>query len=378
MAKRLYGSGSVRARLGVQGVRFQASYRHDGARFSETFSSRRAAETWLARQQAAAAEGRLNLPSSLTVGQLFDYWLEVRGPKLAPRTRATYASCAKLSSPLHKARAQTVRPDQIDRLLNGLLKQGYAPKTVDLVRTVLHNAYRSAVKWRLLAVNPVTATDAIEIPLSEPPHLTREQSRALLGAIGSDRLAALWVLAIGGGLRSGELRGLQLSDIDRDNGLLIVRRSLSQQRTQIGPTKSRRERALPLVPALLAVLDRHEAIRTTERLLAGLAWQDSEYLFTRENGRPLSGEALRRSFRAVLKRAGLPETLGPHACRHAFASAGPRLNISPRIIQRFLGHASLEQTMQYTHVAAPEEVSALTAIFADLGIGVPDNRSVSD
>jgi integrase len=54
---------------------------------------------------------------------------------------------------------------------------------------------------------------------------TTEQARAFLATTGDDRLAALWQLALGAGLRRGELLGLRWEDVDLEVGTLHVRRA---------------------------------------------------------------------------------------------------------------------------------------------------------
>ncbi len=84
-------------------------------------------------------------------------------------------------------------------------------------------------------------------------------------------------------------------------------------------------------------------------------------LFVGKRGKKLQPAIFTRLLQDMRRRIGLPESLTPHALRHAFAthllSAGAEL----RDIQELLGHSSLSTTQRYTHVDATRLLSAYEA-----------------
>ena len=69
------------------------------------------------------------------------------------------------------------------------------------------------------------------------------------------------------------------------------------------------------------------------------------WVFCSAAGTPLQKDNLRRSFVALLKRAGLPQHFSPHCLRHTFASLLLQQGESVVYVQRQLGHASIKLTV---------------------------------
>jgi Phage integrase family len=68
-------------------------------------------------------------------------------------------------------------------------------------------------------------------------------------------------------------------------------------------------------------------------------------------GTPLSGGNLNRAFKALLKRAGLPQTIRFHDLRHTCATLLLRQGVNPKIVQDLLGHGDVSLTLNvYSHV----------------------------
>jgi len=89
-------------------------------------------------------------------------------------------------------------------------------------------ALADAVRWGLLARNPVDAAQA-DLPKSKGSRRsatvwTAEQLRSFLIHVAQDRLYSVWLLAVMTGMRRAELCGLEWGDVDLDAGRLTVRR----------------------------------------------------------------------------------------------------------------------------------------------------------
>jgi len=144
------------------------------------------------------------------------------------------------------------------------------------------------------------------------------------------RNAALLTLLYGGGLRISEALSLKRNDVPFGESLVIV-------------GKGRKERVVPILPAIRDAMDAYIA----QRPLAGTP---DEPLFLSRRGKPMSAreaQALMQTLRSAL---GLSERATPHALRHSFASHLLDGGADLRSVQELLGHASLSTTQVYTQV----------------------------
>jgi integrase len=185
--------------------------------------------------------------------------------------------------------------------------------------------------------------------------LSESEARTFLDAVreAGDRFEALYVLAITTGLRRGELLGLRWDDADLDRGTLRVGRALVREggRHIVGETKTKRgRRRVNLTPRTVAALKAHRKGQLEQRVKVGSLYEDHGLIFASEKGTPLSPENLvKRSFKPLLKRAGLPE-IRFHDLRHTCATLLLGRGVHPKIVQELLGHATIAMTLDtYSH-----------------------------
>jgi len=169
-------------------------------------------------------------------------------------------------------------------------------------------------------------------PRKLPRVLTPDQVARLLDAAPGPGLkykAALGI-AYGAGLRGGEVVTLRVGDIDSQRMLI---------RVEMG--KGRKDRHAMLSPQLLSLLR---------------AWwlqcRSRGWLFPGQDSlRPISVRQLNRVCHMAADAAGLGSWVSPHTLRHSFATHLLESDIDVRVIQVLLGHAKLDTTARYTHVA---------------------------
>jgi integrase len=200
--------------------------------------------------------------------------------------------------------------------------------------------------------------------------LAPEQARAFLAGARGDRLEALYVLALSTGMRQGELLGLRWKDVNLERGVLQVKSTL--QRGAHGfvfsePKTARSRRQIILTKVASAGLKRHRIRQAEERLSLGEAWEDNDLVFANEAGRPIeSTNLVRRSFRSVLNRAGLPR-MRFHDLRHTYATLALGQGVHPKVVSDALGHANISITLDtYSHTTAAMHQQAADALDAVL------------
>jgi integrase len=155
------------------------------------------------------------------------------------------------------------------------------------------------------------------------------------------------------GLRRGELQGLKWEDLDLEAGTLQVRRTLSEPRGGyiFEAPKSGKGRNIRLTQRATAALKEHRKRQVEERMRLGTLWLDHNLVFPSGTGTPVSGGNLNRAFKALLKRARLPQTFRFHDLRHTCATLLLRQGVNPKFVQELLGHRVVSLTLNtYSHV----------------------------
>jgi site-specific recombinase XerD len=171
-------------------------------------------------------------------------------------------------------------------------------------------------------------------PRRLPRGLDRQEVQALLGSFRTDRDRAIAGLMLFSGLRSAEVLGLDVTDVDIGRGWVRV----------IG--KGDKERRVPLDPDVAALVQAYllaERPETTEAKLFVVAKGP-------HRGRPLSAEGLRRVFRYHRERAGVVAG-HPHALRHSFGTALAEAGVDLAVMQALMGHDHVDSAAAYIHLS---------------------------
>ena len=208
-----------------------------------------------------------------------------------------------------------------------LSEQRHCPPTINITVSALRFFFKVTVDrpevTRLLTT--------VAQPRKMPVVLTPEEVIRFLEAAPGAKYKAAFAVAYGAGLRVSELAALKLSDIDSERMMIRVEHG-----------KGGKDRHAMLSPQLLDLL------RHWYRLARPRGW-----LFPGQDPtNPISTRQLTRACHAAADVAAINKRVTPHTLRHSFATHLLEQDIDIRVIQVLLGHAKLETTALYTHVAA--------------------------
>ncbi len=164
--------------------------------------------------------------------------------------------------------------------------------------------------------------------------LTPEQVQAFVQSLHRYRDIAIAYLMLLCGLRSAEVLHLRLTDVETDDRRIRV------------PGKGNKERSLPLPPLVIRLVDRYLKLERprdciTDRLFVVLQG--------RRRGQPMGRTALRRVFRTRRENPALANA-NPHRLRHTFGTDMARAGVRLPILQRMMGHAHPETTLEYVYL----------------------------
>ncbi len=216
-----------------------------------------------------------------------------------------------------------------------------APTTLQRKVACLRSFYRHMRREEVIDHDPTTDLRAPRRSQRLPQVLSRDEVRTLLtqpqGTTASAfRDRALLELMYACGLRASEAVGLELGEIDLEEGELRAQ------------GKGRKERLVPVGSEAI------DAVRVyVERARPGLVGlREEPRLFLNLRGGGLTRQGLYKIVQRHARTAGLEGRMSPHTLRHTFATHLLAGGCDLRSLQEMLGHADIATTQIYTHLSA--------------------------
>ena len=175
----------------------------------------------------------------------------------------------------------------------------------------------------------------------------------------------LFNVAVNTGLRPGELFALTLDDIDLENGYIDVNKTLVYQKYldddcktfHIEPPKTKQSyRQVPMNSVCREYILRQIELKSV--VSRKRPKQQNDFLFVTKFNTPINSVIYSDAIRAVVSQINLMRPFdnqfndfSGHTFRHTFATRCFENGVDPKVVQKYLGHASLKMTMDlYTHV----------------------------
>jgi integrase len=299
---------------------------------------------------------------NLTVGGYLDRWLEAVKGSVRNRTWQRHEEVVRLhlKPNIGGVKLDKLNALQVQSLYRQRLNSGLSARSVEIIHATLHKALKQAVRWSLI---PRNITEAVTPPRpvkQEIQPLSQDQMKALLEAAHGDKLYAFWVLACTTGMRNGELLALKWSDISPDTGTLQVRRTVFNVQIN-APKTSAGRRTIRLSKLALSALRQHRINAAKQRI--------SEWVFSSTAGTTLSVHNVHnRSWKPLLKRAGLPSSTRMHDLRHSAATLLLTQGVPVKVVSEMLGHADVSITLSiYAHVLPDMQSTAADSMDEALG-----------
>jgi integrase/recombinase XerD len=245
------------------------------------------------------------------------------------------------------ASAVTVGPAEVSDFLaelatgNGDTKPPASPATVHRKAACLRSFFRHLRREEVRDSDPTSGLSAPRRGRKLPQVLTRAEIERLLSQPkGTEptslRDRALLELMYACGLRASEAIGLEVADVDLDEGVLRAR------------GKGSKERVVPIggsaIGAVRIYLERGRA-----KLVNG---SPEPHLFVNFRGGSLTRQGLYKIVRRHALTAGLAGRMSPHTLRHTFATHLLAGGCDLRSVQEMLGHADVATTQLYTHLSS--------------------------
>lgn len=263
---------------------------------------------------------------------------------------------------------------QIERWRTDKQQDGLKPSTINRVVNSLRGVLTKAVEWEVIHEHPLAKLKSLKLDESKKArYLSTDEYERLLDTLTArdkelkaargrgnlfreqrgypllpelsphaygDRMTPLVIVSLKSGMRRGEAFDLSWSDVDFDNQVITIRGENA---------KSSKTRHIPLSTMAYEALDawRQQAPQPNGRV------------FPADDGGRLDN--VRKSWTSILKQAGVSEFRW-HDMRHDFASKLVMKGVPLNTVRELCGHASLDTTLRYAHLAPDHRAQAVALL----------------
>lgn len=360
------GEGSIEERGGKFRVIISGGFDpQTGKRrkMTATFDTKKEALAWRDEQMQQRRKGLVATAGKMTLGEWLDRWLEIRKPKVAPKTYDHDEGRVRnhIKPRLGSVKLGQLQALDVEAMLAKMAEEGHSSSERAKVGTVLRASLKAAVKAKLIYQNVAGDVDLPKVERPDKVCLERDQALALLKASRGHRLAAWFDTALDTGARPGELRALHWPDLDLVAGIIHIHQSLEERKghLRLKATKTKKgNRRLKLAARTVEALRQHR-IRMEEEgqdINFGPVFCDTQGGFLRESN------FQRRAFDPLVQAAGLPP-IRLYDLRHTCATLLLQAGVNLRVVSDRLGHESVELTLRcYVHALPSMQELAADAV----------------
>lgn len=287
-----------------------------------------------------------------TVESWMTYWLtDIAAEQIRPQTMQSYRSKIDryIIPLLGRHKLERLEPRHAREMYKELRARGLSEATLRQTHAILSRALKIATREELVTRNVATLVEPPSTHTASRTPLTVVQARQVLEAAKGDPFESRWYAALCLGLRQGEALGLAWANVNLDEAVMIIDRTLilENNRPAFGVPKSdASRRAVPIPTPVLSRLKVHwgryvEACRTKDREpdISSLVW-------CQPDGKPLHRKSDYNRWRDLLDKASVPQ-VPLHVARNTSAHLLESAGVPVRLAAEILGHSEVSMTYRY-------------------------------
>jgi len=373
MARRGHGEGSLYQRK--SDGRWAGSFRLPGGERKTVYApkdnNRKSVALSLMKEARRKAESQSFVASNAqTVEAYLNYWITTIGGSKSVdlSTVENYRSTLQRSiTALGTITLQKLTRFHVQQFINDLAAE-LKPNTVHLSYAILNLAMQAAVKWQYIAKNPCDDIILPRLEKIEQKILTAEQCQEFLKYLYGQDLEIFVILALGAGMRKGEICALRWADLDMEQGIIHINQIVYPLRGPDGkyrlhiddPKSDDSKRAIPMASFVKSALSRQRTRQIQQKWKAA-RWEENDLVYCKD-GKFMHPSTLHVRFKKALERAGLPE-IKIHGLRHSCNTLLRKMGVDPVTRKQILGHSKVEITeSDYGHTYNDLKIDAMARL----------------
>lgn len=313
----------------------------------------------------------------------FKRWVEVYKKKsVRPNTLREYTHIynKNISPILGNHNINSFVKSDIQQLIDKIADDNYKYERQSKIKVILNDMFSRAIEDDLMIKNPAKGVKLRADKELKAFTLTTKQQIEFLEASKGTFYDNLYNVALNTGLRPGELFALTLDDIHFDEGYIDVNKTLVYQKYlddtcktfHIEPPKTKQSyRQVPINSECLKYLEKQFELKDIVKCKRPK--EQNNYLFVTSYNTPLNSQVYSDSIKAIVKQINLARSFdnefpvfSGHTLRHTFATRCFEAGVQAKVVQSYLGHATLKMTMDlYTHVTEERAAVDIERIVKD-------------
>lgn len=364
------GVGISQRKDGLYTARFTD---RNGKRKQQYFKKLQECRQWLADAQFQDEHGDINASSDMTVDAWFEYWIEnIKSGSTKHNTVRNYKERYKYNIKICMGDMllKDVKPLHCQNVLNQMSMGDYKDSTIKLARITMNVLFDDAVDNGLITKNPVTKSVKVASDNEETSKraMSVDEQKRFLEMAKDSSYFNQYLFVLQTGLRTGELTALKWSDVDFENKVLHIRRTMDFRNNEwkISTTKTKNgKRDVPLTQKAIEILSN---LRKDNRKTNVIPMEYHDLVFLSKNGKPILNSAYNIILRRICEKSGI-EKFSMHELRHTFATRCIQAGMTPKTLQGILGHANISTTMDiYVHVTEDSKSREIKSVESMLNV----------
>ncbi len=266
--------------------------------------------------------------------------------------------------------------DELNDFYIYLRQNGLSGASTQKYHSILHLAFKQAVKRSIMATNPCDQADRPKSVQYIGTYYNTEELKQLIDCLEGDPMRIVVILAAYYGLRRSEALGLKWSAVDFVENKIHIRHKVIENKREgcrlegydVMKNKSS-HRSMPLIPFIREVLLEEKARQEEmQRVLRGAYDKTyTEYVCVDALGKLIKPQYVSTHFQVILNQNGLKH-IRFHDLRHSCASMLLANKVPMKMIQDWLGHSDMSTTANiYSHIDYTSKMESAGVISSILG-----------